>query len=67
MQGICLTEEPLLRMLRKMLQGLLITDFRQKDITYMDVINILSSSEEDLVVFDQVIQKFEAQSGFMLS
>ena len=33
----------------------------------MDDINILSSSEEDLVVFDQVVQKFEAQSGFMLS
>ena len=54
-------------MLRKRLQGLLISNYRQKDITYMDDINILSSSEEDMVIFDEVVIKFEAQSGFMLS
>ena len=42
----CLTEEPLLRMLRKSLQGLLVTNFKQKDMTYMDDINYLSSSSD---------------------
>ena len=58
---------PLLRMLRKMLQGHVISNFRQKDITYMDDIIIVSSSEEDLVIFDEAVRKFGAQSGFMLS
>ena len=45
----------------------MITNFKQRDITYMDDINDLSSSLEDLVIFDRVVKKFEGQSGFMLS
>ena len=32
----CLTQEPLLRMLRSKLQGLQVTNFHQKDADYMD-------------------------------
>ena len=63
----CLTQEPLLRMLRKKLQGLVISNFRQLDEDYMDDIQFLSSSQQDLVIFDTVVQQFGALSGFMLS
>ena len=54
-------------MLRKKLVGLKIANFIQKDKSYMDDINIMSSDEEDLVTFNNVFRKFEAQSGAMLS
>ena len=63
----CLTQEPLLRIIRKRLSGLLISNFSQKDEDYMDDIQFLSSSERDLVIFDTTARQFEAQSGFMLS
>ena len=63
----CLTQEPFLRMIRKRLSGLVVSNFTQKDEDYMDDIQFLSSSEGDLVVFNQTAQQFEAQSGFMLS
>ena len=43
----CITEEPLLRMLRKSLQGILVTNFKQKYLTYMDDINYLSRSLQE--------------------
>ena len=63
----CLTQEPLLRMLRKKLQGLVISHFKQLDEAYLDDIQFVSSSLQDLVVFDTVVQQFGAMSGFMLS
>ena len=63
----CLVQEPLLRMLRKMLKGVKISNFKQKDTAYMDDIQVLSSDPEDLVTFDKVMIQFEAQSGAILS
>ena len=63
----CLTQEPLLRMLRKKLQGLVISNFKQLDEDYLDDIQFLSSSQQDLVIFDAVVQQFGALSGYMLS
>ena len=63
----CITQEPLLRMLRKKLDGLPISNFRQLDEDYMDDIQFLSSNEQDLVTFDMVVQQFGRMSGFLLS
>ena len=63
----CLVQEPLLRMLRKMLKGFQVTNLKQQDTSYMDNTQFLSSDLEDLVVFNQVMMKFEAQSGALLS
>ena len=63
----CIVQEPLLRMLRKMLEGIKISNFKQKDTDYMDDTQIMSSDPQDLVVFNQVMVKFEAQSGAILS
>ena len=63
----CLSQEPLLRMMRKRLQGLVVSNFVQKDEDYMDDIQFLSSHEEDLVTFNLIVKQFEAQSGFLLS
>ena len=63
----CLTQEPLLRMLRNRLVGLLITNFFQKDTRYFDDIAVLSADERDLKTFDIVMKWYEAQSGAMLS
>ena len=63
----CLSQEPLLRMMRRKLQGLVVSNFVQKDEDYMDDIQFLSSCEGDLVTFDMVVRQFEAQSGFLLS
>ena len=63
----CIVQEPLLWMLRKMLQGVKIANFKQKDTAYMDDIQALSEDPQDLVTFNNVMIKFEAQSGAMLS
>ena len=63
----CLVQEPLLRMLRKMLTGFQVTNFRQKDTSFMDDTSFLSNNLNDLVTFNQVMVKFEAQSGAILS
>jgi hypothetical protein len=63
----CLTQEPLLRMLRSKLQGLQVTNFYQKDEDYMDDIQFVSSSLQDLVIFNNIFHKYEQQSGAMLS
>ena len=63
----CLVQEPLLRMLRKMLSGLQVTNFKQVDTDYMDDIQFVSSNVRDLVTFDNIMLRFEAQSGAILS
>ena len=63
----CLNQEPLLRQMRKVLVGLEVSNFNQKDEDYMDDIQFLSSNEEDLVTFNRVFRQYEAQSGAMLS
>ena len=63
----CLTQEPLLRMIRNKMQGLKLTNFQQKDEDYMDDIQFISSDVQDLVVFNNIFMKFELQSGAMLS
>ena len=63
----CLQEEPLLRMLRKHLKGLQITNFKQKEEAYMDDIINISSDVTDLITFNKIFSQFEAQSGAMLS
>ena len=63
----CLTLEPLLRMLRTRLVGLCIFNFQEKDTSYLDDIEIISEDDQDLVRFNEVMQKFEMQSGAMLS
>ena len=62
-----LQQEPLLRLLRRILQGILITNFTQKDIDYCDNIEHIFSDVWDLVRFDKVMTKFEATSGAILS
>ena len=63
----CINQEPLLRMLRSRLAGLCVFNFKEKDISYLDDIQILSEKEEDLVMFDHVMKMYEKQSGAMLS
>jgi hypothetical protein len=62
-----LQKEPLLRMLRATLTGLIITNFKLIDKSYCDDVQILSSDVNELVKFDQVMQKFEETSGAILS
>ena len=62
-----LTQEPLLRMLRNRLVGLLTTHFFQKDTSYFDDIAGLSGDKRDLIIFETVMRRYEAQSGAMLS
>ena len=63
----CLNQEPLLRRLRTRLVGLLVTNFYQKDTTYLDDFELISGDEQDLVTFEKVMKRYEAQSGAMLS
>ena len=63
----CLTQEPLLRIIRERLSGLLVTNFNQKDEDYMDDVQFVSENEQDLVTFNTTFRQFEAQSGAMLS
>ena len=62
-----LQQEPLLRMLRATLTGLVITNFRLVDKSYCDDVETMSSDVQDLVKFDKVMQKFEETSGAILS
>ena len=63
----CLQQEPLLRMLRMNLKGLQLTNFKQIEEAYMDDIVNLSGDVGDLVIFNTIFSRFEAQSGAMLS
>ena len=63
----CLTQEPLLRMLRRRLVGLVVVNFSQQDTIYLDDVQLLTGEEQDLVMFDRVMVRFELQSGALLS
>ena len=62
-----LQQEPFLRLLRKTLAGLTITNFKQIDKDYCDDVQTLSEDVRDLIKFDEVMQKFEKTSGAILS
>ena len=62
-----LQQEPLLRMLRATLTGLVITNFRLVDKSYCDDVETMSSDVKDLIKFDKVMEKFEETSGAILS
>ena len=62
-----LTQEPLLRVVRINLTGITITNFKQLDESYCDDIEVVSDDTQDLIRFDQVMKKFEATSGAILS
>ena len=62
-----LQQDPILRLLRKTLAGLTITNFKQTDKSYCDDVQILSGDVRDLVKFDNVMKKFESTSGAILS
>ena len=62
-----LEQEPLLRLLRKILQGIVITNFMELDLDYCDDVEVISDDTQDLVRFDQVMTMFEATSGAILS
>ena len=49
-----LQQEPFLRLLRRTLTGLTITNFKQLDKSYCDDAEILSDDVNDLVKFDEV-------------
>jgi hypothetical protein len=49
----CLTQEPMLRMMRKRLIGLTVSNFSQKEEAYMDNIQFLSISKGDQVIFKE--------------
>ena len=62
-----LQQEPLMRLLRRYLQGIPITNFSQKDVDYCDDIEHVSNDVQDLVKFNNIMTKFEAISGAILS
>ena len=62
-----LQQEPFLRLLRRTLAGITITNFKQIDKSYCDDVENLSNDVNDLVKFDQVMHKFEITSGAILS
>ena len=62
-----LQQEPLLRLLRRTLHGIPITNFTQKDVEYCDDIEVVSNDVQDLVKFDEIMNMFEATSGAILS
>ena len=62
-----LQQEPLLRLLRRTLHGIPITNFKQKDVQYCDDIEVVSNDVQDLVIFDRIMTMFEATSGAILS
>lgn len=59
--------EPFLRMIRATLSGLQMTNFKQLDKAYCDDVQIMSNDTNDLIKFDNVMQKFEKTSGAILS
>jgi hypothetical protein len=62
-----LQQEPFLRLLRRTLTGLTITNFKLIDEAYCDDVQTLSDDVNDLTKFDEVMQKFEKTSGAILS
>ena len=62
-----LQQEPLLRKIRATLSGLHMTNSRKLDKDYCDDVEIVSSDINDLIKFDEVMQKFEKTSGAILS
>ena len=62
-----LQQEPFLRVLRNTLHGIPITNFNQLDEDYSDDTEFVSDDVEGLVRFDQVMTRFEATSGAILS
>ena len=59
--------EPFLRLLRRTLAGLTITNFKQVDKSYCDDVETLGEDIRDLVKFDEAMHKFEITSGAILS
>ena len=53
--------------MRKTLTGLTITNFKLIDESYCDDVQTLCDDVNDLVKFDEVIEKFESTSGAILS
>ena len=62
-----LQQEPFLRLLRRHLHGVTITNFKLKDLDYCDDTEVLSDDPQDLVRFDKIMNMFEATSGAILS
>ena len=62
-----LQHEPFLRVMRNNCSGLTITNFRQLDVDFCDDIENMSSDVHDLVLFDEIMKKYEAISGAILS
>ena len=62
-----LQQEPFLRVLRNKLHGIAITNFRQLDEDYCDDTEFVSEDVKDLIIFDQIMTKFESTSGAILS
>ena len=62
-----LQQKPLLRLLRKVLRGIVITNFMELDLDYCDDVEVMSDDIQDLIRFDQVMTMFEATSGAILS
>ena len=59
--------EPLLLMINKLTKGLFVSTLVQKDEDYCDDLNFLSESEQDLLIIENVFERFEAVSGAILS
>ena len=59
--------EPFLRLLRRTLAGLTITNFKLIEKSYCDDVETLSDDLRDLAKFDEVMHKFEITSGAILS
>ena len=62
-----LQQEPLLRLLRRNLHGICVTNFKQQDLDYCDDVEVLSDDVQDLVRFDRIMRRFEETSGAILS
>ena len=62
-----LQQEPLLRLLRRCLHGILITNLCQKDVDYFDDIKHVSNDVQDFNRLNKNMTKFEATSGAILS
>ena len=62
-----LQQEQFLRLLRRHLHRVTITNFKQKDLDYCDDTEVLSDDPQDLVRFDKIMNMFEVTSGAILS
>lgn len=59
--------EPLIRRLNKDVKGVQISNFKQASEAYMDDINTVVESEEDIVKVYDIVKKFEKVSGAILN